>query len=139
MKIALGTDHAGYLYKERIKEWLVRQGHARWQGAATASRTGLFDGIGSSVYELKHCTNAFPHLFLQALSLGFEQEVELCLDLLRALEIPARFLPSYFPDPLQRWFASGFGGPRSIGLFGQKSLPDPWIVGDAMHNPGQGY
>ncbi len=27
MKIALGTDHAGYLYKERIKEWLGRRGH----------------------------------------------------------------------------------------------------------------
>jgi ribose 5-phosphate isomerase B len=27
MKIALGTDHAGYLYKERIKEWLVGHGH----------------------------------------------------------------------------------------------------------------
>jgi ribose 5-phosphate isomerase B len=27
MKIALGTDHAGYRYKERIKEHLVRKGH----------------------------------------------------------------------------------------------------------------
>ena len=27
MKIALGTDHAGYLYKERIKEWLGAHGH----------------------------------------------------------------------------------------------------------------
>ena len=27
MKIALGTDHAGYEYKERIKEHLVEQGH----------------------------------------------------------------------------------------------------------------
>ena len=27
MKIALGTDHAGFLYKERIKEWLVGLGH----------------------------------------------------------------------------------------------------------------
>ena len=27
MKIALGTDHAGYSYKERIKEWLVGRGH----------------------------------------------------------------------------------------------------------------
>ena len=23
----MGTDHAGYLYKERIKEWLVGRGH----------------------------------------------------------------------------------------------------------------
>ena len=28
MKIALGTDHAGYEYKERIKEHLLEQGHA---------------------------------------------------------------------------------------------------------------
>jgi|SRR5687768_1139929 len=27
MRIALGTDHAGYLYKKRIKEWLVGRGH----------------------------------------------------------------------------------------------------------------
>ena len=27
MKIALGTDHAGYLFKGRIKEWLVARGH----------------------------------------------------------------------------------------------------------------
>ena len=27
MKIALGTDHAGYEYKERIKEYLLEQGH----------------------------------------------------------------------------------------------------------------
>ena len=27
MKIALGTDHAGYEYKERIKEHLTEQGH----------------------------------------------------------------------------------------------------------------
>ncbi len=27
MKIALGTDHAGYEYKERIKEFLAEQGH----------------------------------------------------------------------------------------------------------------
>jgi len=27
MKIALGTDHAGYAYKERIKQYLVDQGH----------------------------------------------------------------------------------------------------------------
>jgi len=27
MKIALGTDHAGYSYKEKIKEWLVARGH----------------------------------------------------------------------------------------------------------------
>jgi ribose 5-phosphate isomerase B len=27
MKIALGTDHAGYEYKERIKQHLVEQGH----------------------------------------------------------------------------------------------------------------
>jgi len=27
MKIALGTDHAGYEYKERIKEYLGEQGH----------------------------------------------------------------------------------------------------------------
>ncbi len=27
MKIALGTDHAGYEYKERIKEYLTEQGH----------------------------------------------------------------------------------------------------------------
>lgn len=27
MKIALGTDHAGYEYKERIKEYLTERGH----------------------------------------------------------------------------------------------------------------
>ena len=27
MKIALGTDHAGYAYKERIKQYLVEKGH----------------------------------------------------------------------------------------------------------------
>ena len=27
MKIALGTDHAGYEYKERIKQYLTEQGH----------------------------------------------------------------------------------------------------------------
>lgn len=27
MKIALGTDHAGYEYKERIKRYLVEKGH----------------------------------------------------------------------------------------------------------------
>ena len=27
MKIALGTDHAGYEYKERIKEYLIEHGH----------------------------------------------------------------------------------------------------------------
>jgi len=27
MKIALGTDHAGFQYKERIKQYLVAQGH----------------------------------------------------------------------------------------------------------------
>jgi ribose 5-phosphate isomerase B len=27
MKIALGTDHAGYDYKERIKQYLVQRGH----------------------------------------------------------------------------------------------------------------
>jgi len=27
MKIALGTDHAGYAYKERIKQYLTAQGH----------------------------------------------------------------------------------------------------------------
>jgi len=27
MKIALGTDHAGYAYKERIKEYLIGKGH----------------------------------------------------------------------------------------------------------------
>lgn len=27
MKIALGTDHAGFLYKEKIKEFLQKQGH----------------------------------------------------------------------------------------------------------------
>lgn len=27
MKIALGTDHAGYEYKERIKQHLIEQGH----------------------------------------------------------------------------------------------------------------
>ena len=27
MKIALGTDHAGYAYKERIKEYLISKGH----------------------------------------------------------------------------------------------------------------
>ncbi|MFO7785371.1 MAG: ribose 5-phosphate isomerase B [Desulfatiglandales bacterium] len=27
MKIALGTDHAGYEYKEKIKEYLLEQGH----------------------------------------------------------------------------------------------------------------
>ena len=27
MKIALGTDHAGYAYKERIKQYLSEQGH----------------------------------------------------------------------------------------------------------------
>jgi ribose 5-phosphate isomerase B len=28
MKIAIGSDHAGFKYKERIKEFLTRQGHA---------------------------------------------------------------------------------------------------------------
>jgi ribose 5-phosphate isomerase B len=28
MKIAIGSDHAGYAYKEKIKEFLRRQGHA---------------------------------------------------------------------------------------------------------------
>ncbi len=27
MKIALGTDHAGYQYKERIKDYLIKEGH----------------------------------------------------------------------------------------------------------------
>ena len=27
MRIALGADHAGYAYKERIKTWLVGQGY----------------------------------------------------------------------------------------------------------------
>jgi len=27
MKIALGTDHAGYEYKERIKKYLIEKGH----------------------------------------------------------------------------------------------------------------
>jgi ribose 5-phosphate isomerase B len=27
MKIALGTDHAGYEYKERIKQYLLQRGH----------------------------------------------------------------------------------------------------------------
>ena len=27
MKIALGTDHAGYAYKERVKQYLTEQGH----------------------------------------------------------------------------------------------------------------
>lgn len=27
MKIALGTDHAGYTYKEQIKQYLTEQGH----------------------------------------------------------------------------------------------------------------
>ncbi len=27
MKIALGTDHAGYEYKERIKQYLIERGH----------------------------------------------------------------------------------------------------------------
>lgn len=27
MKISLGADHAGYLLKERLREWLVQQGH----------------------------------------------------------------------------------------------------------------
>ena len=27
MKIAIGSDHAGYRYKERIKEFLLEQGH----------------------------------------------------------------------------------------------------------------
>ena len=28
MKIAIGSDHAGFLYKERIREFLQEQGHA---------------------------------------------------------------------------------------------------------------
>ena len=27
MKIALGTDHAGFEYKEAIKRWLTKHGH----------------------------------------------------------------------------------------------------------------
>lgn len=27
MKIGIGSDHAGYRYKEEIKRWLTRQGH----------------------------------------------------------------------------------------------------------------
>jgi ribose 5-phosphate isomerase B len=27
MKIGIGSDHAGYLYKERIKGWLAERGH----------------------------------------------------------------------------------------------------------------
>jgi ribose 5-phosphate isomerase B len=27
MKIAIGSDHAGFLYKERIKRWLAADGH----------------------------------------------------------------------------------------------------------------
>ena len=27
MKIALGTDHAGYIYKEKVKRWLAENGH----------------------------------------------------------------------------------------------------------------
>ena len=27
MKIAIGSDHAGFLYKEAIREWLAAQGH----------------------------------------------------------------------------------------------------------------
>jgi len=27
MRIAIASDHAGYLYKERIEEWLVEAGH----------------------------------------------------------------------------------------------------------------
>lgn len=27
MKIGIGSDHAGYLYKERIKAWLTARGH----------------------------------------------------------------------------------------------------------------
>jgi len=27
MKIAIGSDHAGFRYKERIKEFLLEQGH----------------------------------------------------------------------------------------------------------------
>ena len=27
MKIALASDHAGFLYKEKIREWLIAQGH----------------------------------------------------------------------------------------------------------------
>ena len=27
MKIGIGSDHAGYRYKEEIKRWLVKQGH----------------------------------------------------------------------------------------------------------------
>jgi len=27
MKIAIGSDHAGFQYKERIKSWLASQGH----------------------------------------------------------------------------------------------------------------
>ena len=28
MKIAIGSDHAGFRYKERIREWLQSQGHS---------------------------------------------------------------------------------------------------------------
>jgi ribose 5-phosphate isomerase B len=28
MKIAIGSDHAGFQYKERIREWLERAGHS---------------------------------------------------------------------------------------------------------------
>jgi ribose 5-phosphate isomerase B len=27
MKIAVGSDHAGFAYKEKIREWLIRMGH----------------------------------------------------------------------------------------------------------------
>ena len=27
MKIAIGSDHAGFTYKEKIREWLIRMGH----------------------------------------------------------------------------------------------------------------
>jgi len=27
MKIAIGSDHAGFIYKEQIKKWLIEKGH----------------------------------------------------------------------------------------------------------------
>lgn len=37
MKIALGTDHAGYEYKERIKEFLIALGHEIYDYGTTST------------------------------------------------------------------------------------------------------